>query len=41
VSAVDSQFGFIISLKSIPAVRLTRGKEDLVRQAGALGGGIF
>jgi len=34
LSRVDSQFGFIISLKSIPDIKMTRGRSDLV------GGGL-
>ena len=41
VSAVDSQFGFIISLKAIPDIKVTRGKQDLVGGLRRLGGGIF
>jgi lipopolysaccharide assembly outer membrane protein LptD (OstA) len=41
VSAVDSQFGFIISLKAIPDVKVTRGKSDLVGGYGQMTGGIF
>ncbi len=41
VNAVDSQFGFIISLKAIPDVKVTRGKSDLVGGYGQMTGGIF
>ncbi len=41
VNAVDSQFGFILSLKSIPDVKVTRGKEDLVGGFGRASGGYF
>jgi len=41
ISAVDSQFGFILSLKAIPDIKLTRGKQDLVGGLRRLGGGIF
>jgi len=41
ISAVDSQYGFIISLKQIPAIKLTRGKEDLAGVGSTLSGGIF
>ncbi|MBK6898833.1 MAG: hypothetical protein IPH09_06065 [bacterium] len=41
VNDVDSQFGFIISLKSIPDVKVTRGKSDLVGGYGQMTGGIF
>lgn len=38
----DSEFGFRLYLKSIPAVKVTRGKEDLLGTASSLGaGGIF
>ncbi len=41
ISSVDSQFGFVIALKQIPAIKLTRGKEDLVNMGSSLSGGIF
>ena len=41
VSSVDSQYGFIISLKALPDVKVTRGKEDMVGGLGRLGGGVF
>lgn len=41
ISSVDQQFGFIISLKAIPAVKWTRGKEDLVSSGGSRGGGLY
>jgi len=41
ISAVDSQFGFILALKAIPDIKVTRGKEDLVGGLRRLGGGIF
>jgi len=41
VNAVDSQFGFILSLKSIPDVKVTRGKEDMVSGFGRATGGVF
>lgn len=34
VSRVDSQFGFIVSLRAIPDIKVTRGREDMV------GGGL-
>jgi len=34
VSNVDSQFGFIIALRAIPDIKVTRGREDMV------GGGL-
>jgi len=41
VNAVDSQFGFILSLKAIPDVKVTRGKEDMVSGYGRATGGVF
>lgn len=41
VSTVDSQFGFRLYLKSIPAVELTRGRRDLLGTARSLAGGGF
>jgi lipopolysaccharide assembly outer membrane protein LptD (OstA) len=41
VSSVNSEFGFIISLKAIPAVKWTRGKEDLVSSGGSGRGGLY
>ena len=41
ISQVDSQFGFRIFLKSIPAIELKQGVGDLQRAAGVLGGGIY
>ena len=37
ISAVDSSFGFRFYLKSIPSLKLTRGREDYM---GSLGGGL-
>jgi len=37
ISTVDSQFGFRFYLKSIPSLKLTRGREDYM---GSLGGGL-
>jgi hypothetical protein len=37
----DQEFGFRIYLKSIPAIKLTRGREGLVGSASQLSGGIF
>lgn len=37
VSALDSQFGFRLYLKSIPSLKFTRGREDYM---GALGDGL-
>jgi lipopolysaccharide export system protein LptA len=41
VSSVDTQYGFVIALKSMPDIKVTRGKEDLVGGLGRLGGGMF
>ncbi|MBU0743137.1 hypothetical protein KJ554_12420 [bacterium] len=41
VNAVDSQFGFILSLKSIPDVKVTRGKEDMVSGYGRATSGLL
>lgn len=41
INAVDSQFGFILSLKAIPDVKVTRGKEDMVSGYGRATSGIF
>jgi len=41
VNAVDSQFGFILSLKAISDIKVTRGKEDMVRGLGRASGGYF
>ena len=42
ISAVDSQFGFRFYLKSIPALKITRGQEDYMGSVGGgLGGGVF
>ncbi len=42
ISAVDSQFGFRIYLRSIPSLKFARGREDYMGSAGgALGGGVF
>ncbi len=42
ISAVDSQFGFRIYLRSIPALKFARGREDYMGSVGdALGGGVF
>lgn len=41
VSTVDSQFGFRLYLKSIPAVELTRGRRDLLGTAQSFAGGGF
>jgi lipopolysaccharide export system protein LptA len=42
ISAVDSQFGFRIYLKSIPSLKFARGREDYMGSVGgALGGGVF
>jgi len=38
ISAVNSEFGFRIYLKSIPALKFTRGVEDGM---GSLGGGLY
>ncbi|MFH1843061.1 MAG: hypothetical protein ABIF77_07610 [bacterium] len=39
--AGNEEFGLRIYLKSIPAVKLTRGKEDLMGSMGQFSGGIF
>ena len=41
VSSVDSQFGFILSLKAIPDVKITRGKEDMVSGYSSLSNGYL
>ncbi len=42
ISAVDSQFGFRIYLKSIPSLKFARGREDYMGSVGgAIGGGVF
>ena len=41
VNAVDSQFGFILSLKAISDIKVTRGKEDMVGGFGRTTGGYF
>jgi len=42
ISAVDSQFGFRIYLKSIPSLKYSRGREDYMGSVtGGLGGGVF
>ena len=42
ISTVDSQFGFRIYLKSIPALKFARGREDYMSvPGGGLGGGVF
>jgi hypothetical protein len=38
ISAVDSQFGFRIYLKTIPSLKFSRGREDYM---GSIGGGVF
>jgi len=38
ISAVDSQFGFRIYLRSIPSLKFARGREDYM---GAIGDGVF
>lgn len=38
VSTYDSEFGFRFYLKTIPELKLTRGKEDLLGSAAGLGG---
>ena len=38
ISAVDSQFGFRIYLRSIPSLKFARGREDYM---GSIGGGVF
>ena len=42
ISAVDSQFGFRIYLKSIPSLKFSRGREDYMGSiGGGFGGGVF
>jgi hypothetical protein len=41
ISQFDTQFGFRIFLKSIPAIELRQGAGDLQRAAGVLGGGMI
>ncbi len=41
ISTVDSQFGFRIYLRSIPALKFARGREDYMSSPGALSGGVF
>ncbi len=42
ISTVDSQFGFRIYLRSIPALKFARGREDYMSSpGGGLGGGVF
>ncbi len=42
VSSVDSQFGFVVRLKAIPDIKVTKGREDLVGGGmGSTGGGFF
>jgi len=42
ISAVDSQFGFRLYLKAIPALKIARGREDYMSgPGGGIGGGIF
>ncbi len=42
ISTVDSEFGFRIYLKSIPAMKFARGRENYMSSPGsALGGGVF
>lgn len=41
ISQYDTQFGFRIFLKSIPAIELRQGAGDLQRAAGVLGGGMI
>ena len=42
ISAVDSQFGFRIYLKSIPSLKFARGREDYMGSVGSgFGGGVF
>ena len=42
ISAVDSQFGFRIYLRSIPSLKFARGREDYMGSVGdAIGGGVF
>lgn len=42
ISNVDSQFGFRIYLRSIPALKFARGREDYMgAPGGGIGGGVF
>lgn len=41
ITASDQQFGFVISLKAIPDIKVTKGKDDLVGGLSGLGGGSF
>jgi len=42
VSSVNSEFGFRIYLKSIPSMKLTRGREGNMGSLGSgIGGGGF
>ena len=41
VNAVDSQFGFILSLKAISDLKITRGKEDMVSGYGRATSGLL
>jgi len=42
ISTVDSQFGFRLYLKSIPALKFARGQENYMgAPGGGIGGGIF
>jgi len=42
ISTVDSQFGFRIYLRSIPALKFARGRESYMSgPGGGLGGGVF
>jgi hypothetical protein len=41
LSSSNSEFGFIISLKSIPDLKVTRGRQDLVGGLGTASGGLF
>ena len=42
VSSIDSQFGFRVFLKAIPALKFTRGREDYMGSLGdGLGGGFY
>ena len=41
LSASNSEFGFIISLKSIPDLKVTRGREDMVGGLRSAGSGLF
>lgn len=42
ISTVDSQFGFRIYLKAIPALKFARGRENYMGAPGSgLGGGVF